>query len=392
MCVGVSHLVQSTRAGADYGFLLLGAVLAANFFKYPFFEFSARYTNATGKSLISSYHQQGRWILVLFAISTFFSMFIVTAAVSAVTGGIMAALFGSSHSGWFTAGALLLSCLLLVSGRYSLLDGVLKLVSIVLLISTVVAVIAAATGQPAPQLAGFERPDIFAPAGILFLIALMGWMPTAVDMSVWTGLWAEERSQQTNYQPNLRESLFDFNLGYLLTAVLAVIFLSLGALIFYGTGTDLANSSAAFASQLIGMYTTAIGSWSFYIIATAVFCTMFSTTITVLDGYGRTMQRIMRLLVPGQKQLGYRFWLVVAAAGALLIILQYLNQLKALVDFATSLSFLIAPFAAWLNFRAVLSPEVAASHRPPTWLRALAWAGLLFLTAFALLYVWLLLT
>ncbi len=254
------------------------------------------------------------------------------------------------------------------------------------------AVIAAATRQPAPQVADFERPDIFAPAGILFLIALMGWMPTAVDMSVWTGLWAEERSQQTNYQPNLHESLFDFNLGYLLTAVLAVIFLSLGALIFYGTGTDLANSSAAFASQLIGMYTTAIGSWSFYIIATAVFCTMFSTTITVLDGYGRTMQRTMRLLVPGQKKFGYRFWLVLISVGALIIILQYLNQLKTLVDFATSISFLIAPFAAWLNFRAVLSPEVAASHRPPLWLRALAWAGLLFLTAFALLYVWLLLT
>ena len=35
--IGVSHLVQSTRAGAEYGFTLIGFVLMANILKYPFF-------------------------------------------------------------------------------------------------------------------------------------------------------------------------------------------------------------------------------------------------------------------------------------------------------------------------------------------------------------------
>ena len=35
--VGVSHLVQSTRAGADFGFGLLWVLLLATVFKYPFF-------------------------------------------------------------------------------------------------------------------------------------------------------------------------------------------------------------------------------------------------------------------------------------------------------------------------------------------------------------------
>ena len=35
--IGVSHLVQSTRAGAEYGFALIGFVLMANILKYPFF-------------------------------------------------------------------------------------------------------------------------------------------------------------------------------------------------------------------------------------------------------------------------------------------------------------------------------------------------------------------
>jgi len=35
--VGVSHLVQSTRAGANYGFALIWVVVVANLFKYTAF-------------------------------------------------------------------------------------------------------------------------------------------------------------------------------------------------------------------------------------------------------------------------------------------------------------------------------------------------------------------
>jgi len=48
--IGVSHLVQSTRAGADFGFGLLWALLLVNLFKYPFFKFGPRYAMATGES------------------------------------------------------------------------------------------------------------------------------------------------------------------------------------------------------------------------------------------------------------------------------------------------------------------------------------------------------
>jgi Mn2+/Fe2+ NRAMP family transporter len=50
--IGGSHLIQSTRAGADYGYTLLLLVILANLFKYPFFEFSYRFTSAKSKSLL----------------------------------------------------------------------------------------------------------------------------------------------------------------------------------------------------------------------------------------------------------------------------------------------------------------------------------------------------
>ena len=35
--IGVSHLVQSTRAGADFSFGLIWALALSTLFKYPFF-------------------------------------------------------------------------------------------------------------------------------------------------------------------------------------------------------------------------------------------------------------------------------------------------------------------------------------------------------------------
>jgi Mn2+/Fe2+ NRAMP family transporter len=62
-CIGVSHLVQSTRAGADFGFQLVAFILLANLFKYPFFEFGSRFAAATNKSLIEGYLKEGKWVI-----------------------------------------------------------------------------------------------------------------------------------------------------------------------------------------------------------------------------------------------------------------------------------------------------------------------------------------
>ena len=92
--IGVSHLVQSTRAGAIYGFSLVGIVLIANILKYPFFEYGPRYAAATGKSLLDGYRKLGNWAMVIFLLLTFGTMFTIQAAVTIVTSGLAAHLFG----------------------------------------------------------------------------------------------------------------------------------------------------------------------------------------------------------------------------------------------------------------------------------------------------------
>ena len=393
-CVGVSHLVQSTRAGADYGFALVWVIVLAIIFKYPFFEFTSRYTSATGKSVLDGYYGMGKWILIAFGISTLFTMFIVTTAVTFVTAGLLSNLipvFGFTTDIWVLI-ILIISGMILLVGKFSILDLLLKVIGTVLVISTLAAFGSAYWGVEVTPAADFVPKDPYDTVGILFIVALMGWMPTAVDMSVWTSLWTEARIKQTNYHPKLKESLLDFNLGYIISAVLALFFMGLGALVIFGTNTELSNSSPVFASQLINMYTNSIGSWSYLIIAVAAFSTMFSTSITVMDGYGRTMARITKLLGnhgADDSRKAFLFWIIVLMIGTYIVSTQFVNSLKTLVDLATGVSFIIAPFAGYLNYRVIYRPEIPDSHRPPTWLKWLAILGLLFLLLFSFIYIYL---
>ena len=389
-CVGVSHLVQSTRAGANYGFALIGAVLLANIFKYPFFEFASRYTNATGRSILDGYYHKSKWILIGYVTLTILSMFIVSAAVTFVTAGLLRNLFNIGLGTSIWAAIILSICIvLLIIGKYNALDSILKLVGAILVISTVIASISAILhGRPEP-ISNFIPQELYSPSGLIFIIALMGWMPTAVDMSAWTSLWTEARIKQTGYHPKLNETLFDFNLGYIVSAFLALCFLTLGSLIIYGTGTELSNSSHAFANQLISMFTIAIGDWSYYIIAIAALTTMFSTCITVIDGYSRTLARSLKLLTHHEKDDSRTIYIVasiILAIGTYLVITQYLNNLKQLVDFATILSFVLAPVAGFINYRVIYSKEFPPAFLPPQWLKSLAIAGLLFLIGFTGIY------
>jgi Mn2+/Fe2+ NRAMP family transporter len=391
--IGVSHLVQSTRAGANFGFALVGFIIAANLFKYPFFEYGSRYANATGESIIDGYKRIGKWMLWLYLLITIVSMLFVSAAVGAVTSGFLQNLFGITSWGVYATVALFVVCCgVLMSGRYSLLDSLIKVIGSVLLISTIFAFVLALFKGPNPQLPDFIPPNIWDEGSMLFIIALMGWMPTAVDLSAWNSLWTLERIKQTGYKPTMKETLADFNLGYIISAVLSICFVTLGAFMLYGTGTELPNSSGAFAHSIVQLYTNYIGDWSYIIIATAAFSIMFGTCIAVFDGFARSFERTIELLfLPEKENLSskkaYNLSLAAIGLGAFLIIFFLGKHIKTLVDLATTISFLIAPLIAIVNFRLVTGKHIKKEHQPAAWLKALSWAGIVFLTGFALYFV-----
>lgn len=393
--IGVSHLVQSTRAGADFGLLLLGFVVMVSLLKYPFFEYGSRYANVTQTSIIDGYKKLGKPVLWMYFLITVASMFFVTAAVGFVTAGFFENLFGLEFLGQWTIILLFGICVLILAiGKYNILDSLIKVVAIVLFVSTVCAFLLVLWNGPIDPIKNFIPKELWTGTGIFFLLALMGWMPTALDLSSWNSLWTLERMKQTNYRPKLQETLFEFRIAYAITAILAVMFLTLGSFIFFGSGEQLPNNNADFAHKIVTLYTQTIGEWSYLIIAAAAFAVMFGTIIAVFDGYSRSLQRTVELLFTKKQQVihtkfraFYILFLFVLLAGSLIVVLQFAGNLRELVDFATVLSFVIAPVIAIFNFRLVTGKFFEKDRQPSVWLKILSFAGIVFLTGFAIYFL-----
>ena len=393
--IGVSHLIQSTRAGADFGLWMLIFVIAVSLLKYPFFEYGSRYANATQTSIIDGYKKLGKPILWMYFIITIASMFFITGAVGFVTAGFLENLLGLNLLGQWTIVFLFGICvIILVIGKYKILDSLIKLIVIVLLVSTVCAFMLVLIKGPVEPVNDFVPKELWTSGGILFLLALMGWMPTPVDLSSWNSLWTLERMKQTNYRPKLKETLFEFRLAYLITTVLAVMFVTLGSFIFFGSGEDLPNNNADFANKVVTMYTQTIGQWSYLIIAASAFAIMFGTIIAVFDGYSRSLQRTVELIFTKKQEIirtklrsFYILFLLALFSGALIVVFQFAGNLIQLVDFATVLSFLIAPAIAIVNFRLVTGKFLDKNFQPSIWLKILSIAGIIFLSGFAIYFL-----
>lgn len=388
--IGASHLVQSTRAGASYGFEIVWAVILINLFKYPFFEFAYRYTAATGKSMLEGYRTLGKWAIVIFFILNFFTAIVNFSAVVIVSSGLAAFFFNINVDMIYISIVLLaVVLLLLLIGHYALLDKTMKLIILALSIATITAFLISVSGETEIS-AGFVAPDLWDATGIAFLIALMGWMPTPIEASVWPSLWALERSKQTQYKPTYKESLFDFHAGYIGSAIMALFFLGLGALVLFGTNIEFSNSSIKFSEQLVMVYSQTFGEWSIPIISAVALLTMFSTTLTVIDAYpralGGSMEQISSTLKKYSSKL-YWIWVLFLSAAAVLIIGVFTSSMKSLLDFATVISFLAAPFFAYINFRVVKSDFLPKEYQPKKGLTILSWAGLIFLLGFSVLFM-----
>ncbi|WP_026777384.1 Nramp family divalent metal transporter [Polaribacter sp. Hel_I_88] len=380
--IGVSHLVQSTKAGAEFGFGLLWALLLVHIFKYPFFQFGPRYAAATGETLLDGYKKLGKGVLAIYYIINFATMFTIQAAVTIVTAGLASQLFGITNNLVLWSSILMLiSILFLVVGKYKLLDNLMKYIIIILTISTIAAVSVALFSSKE----AFDVSQIL-PSGtveITFLIAFLGWMPAPLDISIWHSIWSVEKSKNTFINIKPKDAVFDFNVGYIGTLILGICFVLLGALVMYKSGETFSNKGGEFASQLITLYTNNLGEFSYIFIAIAAFTTMFSTTITTLDASPRAMNLSSELLFRKKYKLGYWFWILFLFAGTFIILQFYRADMGNLINIATILSFLTAPFYAILNYILVTGKNMPKEHQPKIFTKILSLVGIVFLIGFS---------
>ena len=381
--IGVSHLVQSTRAGADFGFGLLWALLISIILKYPFFQYGSRFALATKMSLLDGYYKLGKVYLLIFFIISIGTIFTIQTAVTIVTASLATTILGDSQNLVILSTLIILLCfLILLFGNYKFLDNLIKIIILALTASTLIALLVALIKNSN----SFNFSQVFPyKTSIIFLAALIGWMPAPLDISVWQSLWIIEKRKSNTI--SFDEGIFDFNVGYFGTFILGICFLSLGALVMFGSSVGFSDVGSIFAGQFIELYTSTLGESVYPIIVIAAFTTMFSTTLTTLDASPRSMYKSSQLLFPKTNLLDYKFWLIVLSIGTICIFSFLLDEMGTLVQIATVLSFITAPFYAYLNLKLVTSNLMPSKHRPSKTLINFSYVGLAFLTLFALVFV-----
>ena len=382
--VGGSHIVSSTQAGAIYGWQLAILILLINVFKYPFFRFGSQYTAETGKNLIEGYAEKGKFYLVVYLVLNIFSAVVNTAGVGMICAAIVSNFFPNAlglNAAQWTAILIVIIWGMILIGGYRFLDHLSKWIMTALTIATVAAVVFALFKhrEYAPD---FVVTSPWQLAALPFLVSVMGWMPAPIEISTINSLWSVEKKKLVDF--NEEDAMFDFNTGYIATALLAFVFLALGALIQYGNGEQVQSASAAYIAQFVQMYGSALGNWSKPLITFIAFLCMFGTVITVIDGYSRANNEALRLLT-GRKTSpkSLSIWVTATSIIGIIIAFAFAGNVATMLRFAMIGSFITTPFFAYLNYILVNNKE--RTIKP--WLKILSWIGLAYLAGFAIFFV-----
>lgn len=394
--IGVSHLVQSTRAGAEAGFALAGVIVFALALKYPFFEYGPRYAAATGESLVEGYHRLGRWAVWLYFCIVLSTVLFTNAAIILFTSALFQYALGTSISPVLASAIVYAGCgVLLWIGHFKALDISVKIVLLLLAISTLIAAIVVLPRADFSSISFIPGLPAGGTVSLAFLLALAGWMPSDIAISVYSSLWTLAKDKTSGIRASVSTARLDFKIAYCGTGILAFAFLTLGAGVMYQSGESFSSAGAIFSTQLIDLYVKTLGDWTRPIIIVTALTAMFSTALTVMDGYPRVIDRTIKVIKikdptkTANATISKPYWVALVVIGVLMTVLLqlFVTSLTQMIDFVTIVAFLTGPILGFLNLRAITSPAVPKRFQPGKVMLIYSYFGLAALGTVALVFL-----
>lgn len=372
--VGVSHLVQSTRAGADYGISFILIIIAIHILKYPFFKAGPFYAYHHKKSLIQAYQEYHPIAMVLFLLTTLGTMFTISAAVVAVTAGIVSGLIPGISLIIIQLGLLILIGGILLVGKYASLSKIIQYLVLGLTLAVLICVFGNLSNLSASSLQ-FKIPNMETAEAWVYLIAFLGWMPAPLDLSTWHSIWKlEENTTTVNWESQ-------FNITFWGTAGLGILFVLLGLIVFGAQSLELDRTAGGFSNQLIKAISNSSGRIGFILAGIAALGAMLSTSLTVIDAIARVWKEVFKVYQKPIKHV-YSTTLIITLFGAAILLIGFGENMVSLVEVATILSFLATPILAYLHFK--LCPELFQTK----WKYGLAIASILVFLLLSIIYIY----
>ncbi|MDA1074957.1 MAG: hypothetical protein O3A63_09410, partial [Proteobacteria bacterium] len=282
---------------------------------------------------------------------------------------------------------LLVTGLLVAVGRYQAMENLIKVIVVLFTLLTLIATGLSLTYIDPTQ--PLSRPITLEPATLFFLIAITGWMPIGNVAAIMLSNWIVAKSAETGADRATTVRL-DYNIGYLATTLLALCFVLIGTVFLLGNDQPIPGGSVGFAAMLIDLYSQILGGIAGTLIALAAFAVMFSTLISVLDGFPRIYVELFSVISrkpvnnPHRQQIGFLAALILGAA---LMLLVFMNSFTGFIDLVTTLGFLVAPVVVYLNERIMLSDQIDKSLQPSRALLAWNRTALVVFSATAIAYL-----
>jgi Mn2+/Fe2+ NRAMP family transporter len=277
---------------------------------------------------------------------------------------------------------------LLFWGGFSWLDHLNKIMMVTLALATFLAFVPV---FPAPSsFAHLVIPAL--PAGsIVLLAAILGWMPTGIDVSIWHSFWTlqkleklgetTKRQDPASRKRQLKISLMDMRVGYGLSLLTGVMFITLGAVHLSGRGAEL--KGIQFAEAISSAYTNILGAWMYHVFMLTAFFAMFSTTYTVIDGFSRSFSEALSALREdwsreNVRKRTYSGFVIFSSLCAAVCVVWVGNPVT-LVTTVALISLAVAPILYALNLicvnRDIRDPEL----RPARATVVIGWLGTVFM-------------
>ena len=332
--IGTSHLVTAPVAGGRFEYALLWCIPIAYVFKYYGFEMAFRFTHATGRSMLDAYATAWRkWPLWYVLITTLLQCAIGQAG-RLVAASLVVFYFSSEYLGLSVpipvCGFLLaiVSVVIILVGRYAVLELVTKVFAGMLVISTVAVYVA----EPAPFAAMGNFFLVQTPAGSwLTIVAFLGLLPTGIDVSLQASEWGKakrvgmgrirEQLERTGsaaafdpFTSNKEDltvntstlpaqtleycrrwfviGLWDFRVGHTISFILACVFLLLAAVWLYPSPVE----GNAVIGEIAGIFPQRDAPWMTLVFLIGAFAATFSTAFNYFDGWPRVVGACCRNL------------------------------------------------------------------------------------------------
>ena len=438
--IGTSHLVTAPVAGGRFEYALLWCIPIAYVFKYYGFEMAFRFTHATGRSMLDAYATAWRkWPLWYVLITTLLQCAIGQAG-RLVAASLVVFYFFSEYLGLSVPipvyGFLLaiVSVVIILVGRYAVLELVTKVFAGMLVVSTVAVYVV----EPAPFSAMGNFFLVQTPTGSwLTIVAFLGLLPTGIDVSLQASEWGKakrvgmgrireqlERSSSaaafdpfTSKKEDLTVNtstlpaqtleycrrwfaigLWDFRVGHTISFILACVFLLLAAVWLYPSPVE----GNAVIGEIAGIFPQRDAPWMTLVFLIGAFAATFSTAFNYFDGWPRVVGAYCRNLFRSTARLRgtarvdltddhkrrwyseyniYRLTMFYSLVASVAIIAG-VGRPVWLVLVASALAFFIAPVVFFLNLYYCFSviPKGDKVFYPSTFASWFSWMSLVVFT------------